>query len=180
MAFCKLQFDSHKVTGKVRRATYKTLWGTASLIARGAKASIKKTKIGNYAKPGKAPHTRGGRHSLKEAIRYFVNENKGYAVIGPDANVVGVTGYFHEFGGRQIKGRRRKYKVGGGGPIDVRAGGIIFTKLKTERQARRATRLDLMLWPTVIKERVYPQRPFMRPALEKKRGKILPIFRASM
>ena len=179
-----------------KKATYGTLKGAASLLARSMKASIRKTKKRPSA-PGSPPHTRGGRHSLKSAIRYDVDYSKGIAVIGPDYYVVGRTGYFHEFGGVQLKGRRRTYKVGKVGPVALRPGyhtplktirkpipggdNIVFTRLKTDRQAAWAQRLDKVLWPDVEqKKRTYPKRPFAAPTLAAKADKLAPIYKAEL
>jgi hypothetical protein len=185
-----------RISRASKKATYGTLKGAAQLLARTMRGSIRKTKKRPSA-PGSPPHTRGGRHSLKSAIRYDVDYSKGIAVIGPDYYVVGKTGYFHEFGGTQIKGKRRTYKVGKVGPVALRPGyqtplkslraripggdNIVFTRLKTERQAAWAQRLDKVLWPDIEqKKRVYPKRPFAAPALAAKADKLAPLYKAEL
>lgn len=192
----RTQFNPRAITSRVKKATYKTLEGTASLLRRAAAASIRVTNPGKTARPGRPPHSRGRSHSLKTSIRYYVDQPRNLAVIGPDANITSLTGHYHEFGGAQIRGRRRTYSIGKVGPVAIRPGytsplgtlrkripgseGIVWARLKTQEAVDRARRLDLLLFPNVVKKRNYPQRPFMAPALARKQSKFMQLFKAQM
>ncbi|HOG51984.1 MAG TPA: hypothetical protein PKY10_15455 [Lentisphaeria bacterium] len=138
-------------------------------VRKAARKEVKRSR--QYSQPGTPPHTRRGQ--LRRSILYGVENDKALAVIGPAANLISDIASYHEYGGIQIRRRKRKiYKIGSAGPIDIRSGssglgGVVFTKLKNERQVVRATRLDRQLWPdgTLVKKQKYPQRPLMGPTL---------------
>ena len=138
-------------------------------VRKAARKAVRRSR--QYSQPGTAPHTRRGQ--LRRSILYGVENDKALAVIGPAANLISDIASYHEFGGIQVRRRKRKiYKIGGAGPIDIRSGssrlgGVLFTKLKTQRQVLRATQLDQQIWPDgkLVKKQKYPQRPLMGPTL---------------
>lgn len=201
-AKAKISFDQKGFAKKAWRRMTPPLQRGASMIARSAKASIKKSGK-KHSRPGQPPYTRGKSHSLKKSIMYHVDKAVGQAIIGPSGYKTGLTGHFHEFGGVQrIKGRRNSYVHDGAGPLDVRDGyvnpskskhpllrgvkfsrrnaiqGVVFGKLKTSKQVRRAQYIDKLLWPDAEKwrRRIYPQRRFMWPAVQKNRISITKLF----
>jgi hypothetical protein len=95
-AKCKVNWYGKKVEKKANTATFKTLGHTAATIRMYARQSIRKSK--NPSKPGKPPHTKNRR--LKDAILYYVDYRKFYAVIGPTKKAVGLSGKAHEIGGK--------------------------------------------------------------------------------
>ena len=72
-----------------------------------------------------------------------------------------------EYGGRVARRknpRRRIRKIGDGGEVAVRGGKVIYAKLRTPEQVRRANRLNAQLygpWRVTYRQAA---RPFMRPA----------------
>ena len=140
-------------------------------VRKAARRAVKRSK--QYSRPGSPPHTRKGQ--LRRAILYGVDNNQALAVVGPAAHLISDIARYHEYGGLQVRKRKRKmYQVGGAGPLDLRTGknskgGVVFAKLKNERQVARATRLDRQIWPdgTLVKKQKYPQRPLMGPTLIK-------------
>lgn len=77
------------------RATFRNVGHAAATIRRDAIESIIVSPVAS--RPGTPPHTR--RRQLKRAIRFDSNKERGEAVIGPQASMVGESGSAHEFGG---------------------------------------------------------------------------------
>lgn len=77
------------------RATFRNVGHAAATIRRDAIESIIVSQAAS--RPGTPPHTR--RRQLKRAIRFDNNKDRGEAVIGPQASIVGEAGSAHEFGG---------------------------------------------------------------------------------
>jgi hypothetical protein len=190
----KAKLNAKTLARKAWRSTASPLQQAASMVARSAKASIKVTQQ-DAAPTDQAPHTRGKGKSLKKAIRYHVDKQAGQALIGPAASGTGITGHYHEFGGVQmLRGKRRRYKLGGIGPIDERqdyetpqgklrarvpgAENIAFARLKTPRMVMRAYLLDREIWGDVEtpSPRIYPKRPFMWPAVIKNQQQLIKLF----
>lgn len=198
-ASTKINMNAAYLARKAKWAMASPLQKSASLIARSAKASIKKSAK-KYSAPGQPPHTRGGPRSLKKSIMYHVDKTAGHAIAGPSGFVTGLTGHYHEFGGVQaLKGKRKHYKLGGVGPVTKRAGyttpkrkytrsrrwysaGIVFARLKTPKMVMRARALDHRYWPDAekMRKRIYKQRSFMWPAVEKNRLDIIKLFEDSI
>ena len=165
--------ESHRLIGIGKEAGARGLRKAAFETRKAMRRSIRKSKA--WSAKGQPPHTRRG--ALRNAILYDVDTGKGIAVVGPAAHLFSNVASFHEHGGVQLKkGKRRVYAPGKSGPIDLRGGdksyikqGIVFAKLKTEAQARRARDIDLIAWPDTgrPKARHYPKRPFAGPALER-------------
>ena len=195
----KINMNTAALTRKAKWAMASPLQKAASLITRSAKGSIKKSAK-KYSVPGQPPYTRGGPRSLKKSIMYHVDKTAGQAIAGPSGFVTGLTGHYHEFGGVQaLKGKRKHYKLGGVGPVTKRAGyttprgkrsgsrlldsaGIVFAPLKTPKMVMRARALDHRYWPDAdkLRRRIYKQRRFMWPAVEKNRHGIIKLFSNSV
>lgn len=98
---------------RLKKNSVHSIKGVAYTLMVLAKASIVRTKKGKWgaSSPGSPPHTRGiPRKSLKAAIYYDVDKQKGSAVIGPRHSFVAAVGELHEKGGtRRGKRGSRKY-----------------------------------------------------------------------
>jgi len=195
----KVQMTPRAVTARARWAAASPLQKAASMIARSAKASIRKSER-KTSLPGEAPRTRGKKRSLKKSIMYHVDRQAGSAIIGPAAHVSGLTGHYHEAGGVQyIKGRRRSYKIGSYGPLRFKEGyitprrklknsslpvieGVGFGKIKTPAARLRAQLIDRKAFPDVEKPRPrrYKQRPYMLPAVHKNQQTLIKMFANSI
>ena len=181
--------DSKKVVQRTKAATIKSLGRAAAYIRGIARRSISSRKAKNPkpSLPGKPPKSPTGR--LKNAIFFNVDNQAGSAVIGPTLSVVGRIGQTHEFGGteppKNRRGRRGRFdlRIGGYGPLRVARRKIAGVgRLATEAQVMRARDIAaaLDLPPSVTgaptdRQRVYPARPFMGPALTRSRER-LPDF----
>ena len=179
----RTQFDKTKLKKKVETATFKSLRHAGGAIGKTARFSIRRRK--KPSKPGSPPHTQTGM--LKRVIRYEVASNKTEVAIGPVNEIAGRIWNLHEFGGTATKRRKLKphrFKVGEHGPIRVKHQGIKTSfariRLQTSAQASRATRLveEENERRGDNKPRHYPNRPFMKPALETNRSR-LPSFWAN-
>lgn len=165
---------------RMRKVGYRMMRKAQSLIREQANRD-------KASRPGRPPYSHG---YFKKSILYGVEDAGRTVVIGPGyfkGNPLTNVGRLHEFGGTKvIKGRRRKYAVGKVGPVDLRSGyvtpppkdggriarpeaGVVFAKLKTEQQVRRATALDKAHWPDAdaAKTRKYKPRPYMAVALSR-------------
>ncbi len=198
-ASTKINMNTASLARKAKWAMASPLQKAASLITRSAKGSIKKSAK-KYSAPGQPPYTRGGQRSLKKSIMYHVDKVAGQAIAGPAGFVTGLTGHYHEFGGVQaLKGKRKHYQLGGIGPITKRSGyttprgnrtgssrpsdaGIVFAPLKTPKMVMRARALDHRYWPDAekLRRRIYKQRPFMWPAVQKNHLGIIKLFSNSI
>ena len=95
---------SKNVIKAVDKAAYKNFGHAAASISKYAKASLIRVAAPVPSAPGRPPHTHKGVY-LRRAIRWRrLDGNKG-AVIGPQANFVGLAGAVHEHG-RRYKGAR--------------------------------------------------------------------------
>lgn len=196
----KFTMDAKGLEKRARWGMHSPLQKAASLIARSAKASIKKNTK-KHAPAGSPPYTRGQGRSLKKAIMYDVDKSAGQAIIGPSGYATGMTGHFHEFGGVQVlKGKRKHYQLGGTGPVARRSGyttpnakktragtipqatGVVFARLKTPKMVFRARYLDQLIWPSAdnLRRRIYKRRTFMWPAVEKNRFNLIKLFSNSV
>lgn len=93
---------------RLKKNAIHSIKGVAFTLMVLAKASIVRTKKGKWgaSRPGQPPHTRGiPRKSLKSAIYYDVDKQRGSAVIGPRHSFVAAVGELHEKGGRR-RGKR--------------------------------------------------------------------------
>ena len=192
------RIDRGRWNRTVKRAGYGGLRGAAAYIRKVARNSVKAR--GNYNKsslPGTPPHTHGSFRYFKNSIAFSVDGNTAY--IGPAAlpgkqRAIKNMGAIHEFGGefQPSTGRRKRvatdWNTAKAGPVDVRHGVIVFGKLKTDRQRRRAWKIAksgatfpkgkeadgktgklLNLETAAQKGKMfhYPARPTMGPALKK-------------
>lgn len=171
----KIRFRSHTNFNAVKIAMEKgneaALRSSGAYLRKVARNSIKISE--QSSAPGQIPHSRRGR--LKNAILFAVSPGKTSVIIGPTAASVGKTGYYHEFGGVQIKkSKRRQYRVGKPGPIKIDGNKVQWAILRNDKMLARAIDLDRAAWSdsSLVKQRRYPQRPLMRPALDKSLGRL--------
>lgn len=179
----RTQFHKGKLKKKLETATFTSMRHAGGAIGKTARFSIRRRK--KPSRPGSPPHTQTGM--LKRVIRYEVNSSKTGVAIGPVNEIAGRIWNLHEFGGTATKRRKLKphrFKVGEYGPIRVKQHGLKATfariRLQTSAQANRATRLieEENKRRGDNKPRVYPKRPFMKPALDANRAR-LPAFWAN-
>jgi hypothetical protein len=86
---------SASVAEASQKKAFRSLTHAAAAIRLTARRSIRRRQTASA--PGTPPSTRAGR--LREAVAYWVDRQRGVAVIGPRASVVGLAGQAHEFGG---------------------------------------------------------------------------------
>lgn len=156
------------------------------------------------SEPGNPPHTSQKTSGLKNAI-YFKVEGNVRVVVGPTQSRIGLIGHTHEFGGTE--GPKRppakynanwKLQIGGHGPIRIIGGSKVaeHTKLTTEKQVERAKkRAYLVLVMAGVhnaeklaryygsgssKQRRYPARPFMGPALDRAKDRLSQLWNNSV
>ena len=84
-----------RILADARFASIRSLADAGAFVMRLARATIIKSK--KASPPGQPPRTRRG--AMRRAIRYEVENSRQVAVIGPSAEVVGISGIAHEFGG---------------------------------------------------------------------------------
>ena len=172
-----MRLDQAKLKRKASQATFRSLGHAGGAIRLTARRSIRRRK--KPSGPGQPPHTQTGR--LKRSIRYEVSGDQ--VVIGPVNELAGRIWNLHEFGGRTRRRRRRRSRqqarIGGYGPIRVRARGVVTSfariQLTTAAQVARSQKLIDEETQRRGASRKYPPRPFMGPALEKSRSR-LPKF----
>jgi len=78
------------------RARRRYLYRAAAYVRTTARRSIRRRK--SPSAPNSPPSTRTGR--LKKAIRFYVDQARGLALVGPSVDVVGPAGAEHEHGGQ--------------------------------------------------------------------------------
>lgn len=179
----KIVDETAKVARLARAASITSLGAAGAYIRGIAKKSIKVSP--ESSAPGHQPHTRAGK--LKNAIVFAVEKQQQDVVIGPNASAVGQIGSSHEFGGTEgpkPKGKSRfKLEIGGYGPIRNAGGKLVVIRLQTDAQLAQAIAVVKTLPPKLagggaMKNRKYPARPFMGPALNISKAR-LPAFWAN-
>ncbi|MGN0871335.1 MAG: hypothetical protein ACI4UV_09120 [Victivallales bacterium] len=194
----KIVWTPEPLKRAVRRGNTAALRRSAAYLRKVAQNRIKSRK--NYdtaAAPGGSPHTHGNGKFFKNSILFAVEGNAAY--IGPAAfpGVGGrrqIIGAIHEFGGtvKPAVGNGRKRKAADwnnakAGPVRIEKGVLIFGRLNSRRQRKRAARLaasgaklkaknakqrksaKLMRLEMAEKKGTpfhYPARPTMGPALK--------------
>lgn len=175
------EFD--KVIRAAERANDWALRRAGAYVRGIAQRSIGKSK--SSSPPGKPPKTRKGM--LKRAILFAVDKKGVNVVIGPSSTIIGKIGSTHEFGGtepakkakdgstdasgRPIKVPGTNWRIGPGGfgPIETLGGkSFRYAHLFTMKQVRRSQRIameNVDALKFLGKQRKYPRRAFMRPAL---------------
>jgi len=129
----------------------------------------------NSSAPGTPPyqHTPKDKRGLKESILFAVQENDT-VIIGPAESAIGRIGHTHEFGGSEpaVQGHiikeNWKLVVGGHGPIRMVGDHPVVAHLRTVGQVERASEIGQTVkarWTQTKRDRTYPPRPFMAPAL---------------
>jgi hypothetical protein len=183
-------FDRQKLIGQMSKAQRRALNRAGATIRTIAKRSMRPRKLGIASAPGQPPHrhrNKGGKgvsEGLYKSILYGYDAATESVVIGPSSTWgPGVHRLMetHEFGGAERKknARRRIRKVGVSG--EVRIGktrssktakntlrgnvNVTYAKIRTQRQATLANRINAELYGPTILHSVYPPRPTMGPAL---------------
>lgn len=183
-------FDRQKLIGQMSKAQRRALNRAGATIRTIAKRSMRPRKLGIASAPGQPPHrhrNKGGKgvsEGLYKSILYGYDSATESVVIGPSStwgpNVHRLM-ETHEFGGSERKknARRRIRKVGGSGELRIgktRSSKTVkntlrgnvhvtYAKIRTQRQATLANRINTELYGPTILHSVYPPRPTMGPAL---------------
>lgn len=95
----KIKNEIDKVKKAVNNATYVSIQQCAASIRLIAKRSMKRNK--GKSSPGNPPNTHTKR--LPNAIIYFADKQRMYAIVGPSYDIAGTSGKAHEFGGKYKK-----------------------------------------------------------------------------
>ncbi len=197
----------------VRRGNASALRQSAAYLRKVARNRVKARKsYDTAAAPGASPHTHGQGKFFKNSIVFAVEGNAAY--IGPAAfpGMDGrrqIIGAIHEFGGkvkpsvgRKRRGTATDWNTAKAGPVKIKDGVLVFGKLKTGKQRRRAARLaqsgaempsaknakqrkaaKLMRLELAAKKGKpfrYPARPTMGPALNAAKPHIAKFWESSV
>lgn len=148
----KSKFDAKKVAEGVRKGSIRALRSAGAYTMTVARNSIKKKKNPNIASaPGTAPYTHGENKTFRKSTLFGVNEKEESVVIGPAAlggnPRLAQLGALHEFGGTRPNKQPEKripgdWNTAKSGPIRVERGVFVFAKLLTDRQRKRAWRIE--------------------------------------
>lgn len=177
----------------------KALGASGAYIRKVARSSIRRRKdvrdpkTGRISRPGSPagspPFTYTGH--LKKVIRFAVNRRELSVRMGP------VNEYAETIWDRLEKGgtfrdrpkkhlRRRSFAMGDFGPIksDGYGGKVRHIRLQTAAQVRRANEMadqvNAQRDAEASKDRKFPPRPFMGPALAKSAGKVSSFWAGSI
>jgi hypothetical protein len=177
-------FDRVIVETEVERIEFEGLKRNALYLRRAARNSIRRRK--SPSKPGQSP--RSVRGDLKRGIQAHYERGLGQAVVGPVRFDWG-TGAPNtlEFGGDSVIDNSVVRKVGDGGEIRVVGRGgkevrpgvrVVYSRIRTQAQADRATRINREIFgPRRI---TVKERPFMAPSLERSLPKLAPMWSMSV
>ncbi len=183
-------FDSSKVKAAVDKATRANLSKGGAFIRRRARQSmrsttsqeqqqkdiaegkrkrLRKTKASPQGTPPRA--VRPGQ-KIKKFLFFKWDPGTRSVVIGPERLARGSNPRaprLHEKGGRARRRNplRRIRKLGGGGEIRVANNQATYTLMRTQAQVDRANRINEDLFGPMTLNAMYPERPFMGPALQK-------------
>lgn len=191
-------FDKQKYQREIKRIGGGGIRGAAAYLRKVARSRIKWRKNNNTSSPaGSSPNTHGNLRFFKNSIVFSVEGNTAY--VGPAAlpgkhGAVKNLGAIHEFGGMfpPVVGTRkraaRNWDTAKTGPVDIRAGEMVFIKLRSKRQRERAWEIEkeyatkqggnrrerelkkLMLLKAAERSGklfCYPARPTMGPSLQR-------------
>ncbi|MGN0872654.1 MAG: hypothetical protein ACI4UV_15820 [Victivallales bacterium] len=135
-----------------RRGNTAALRRSSAYIRKVARNRIKKRK--NYdtaSKPGQSPYTHGEGRFFKNSIVFSVEGNTAYigpAVFPGSDSRRQIIGAIHEFGGtvKPVVGSKSTKKTtdwnsATAGPIRIKKGVMVFGKLKSKKQRKRAARI---------------------------------------
>lgn len=177
----RTEINIDRVVKRVRKGAREGLKSIGAYTRKTARNMVRnKTKSNPKSLPGQVPLTANQKNRNLRSAVIFALERNDTVLIGPSANVISRTQYYHEFGQPQtLRGKRKDYKIGWSGPIRP---GPVFAKLKTQRQVERAKRLDKIIWPDgrITKTRRYPKRPLMGPTLARVSPHITRIWNAAI
>jgi hypothetical protein len=177
-------FDRVIVETEVERIEFEGLKRNALYLRRAARNSIRRRK--SPSQPGQPP--RSVRGDLKRGIQAHYERGLGEAVVGPVKFDWGTNApNTLEFGGDSVIDRSVVRKVGDGGEIRVVSVGgkevrpgvrVVYSKIRTQAQADRATRINREIFgPRRI---TIKERPFMAPSLQRSLPKLAPMWSMSV
>jgi len=165
------------VARRMLKKASRSLARAGAYVRKVAKNSIKRAP--GPSRPGEPPHTHSG--VLKRSILWAAEDDRKSVYVGPSFMDMGVIGGLHERGGRNLSPKKpRVYKMGNLGPIreDPGAqtvGDLPHARLKTSDMVRKANELSEKYTKSNANAK-YPPRPFIGPALEKSRDRIMQFF----
>lgn len=152
-------FDASVITALYKAGAY-----YRSAIQR----SMRWTTIGKRYKPsqpGQPPKAIRGRGQLRRFTIYEVNAAKRTVDIGPKKLGKGFVPVLHELGGTVP---RHRVKMGQKAQIDTRKGRPVIIRIKTQKQAARATGM--------LRLARYPARPYVSTAVKEHGAKVNSLF----
>lgn len=152
-------FDASVITALYKAGAY-----YRSAIQR----SMRWATIGKRYKPsqpGQSPKAIRGRGQLRRFIIYKVDAAKRTVEIGPKKLGKGFVPVLHELGGTV---RRHRVKMGQKAQIDTRKRRPVIIRIKTQKQAARATEL--------LRPARYPARPYVATAVKEHGAKVNSLF----
>ncbi len=139
----------------------------------------KRVRAYKPSRAGQPPRAVKPNPLIRNRLFFAYDSQKRSVVAGPERIARG-TGVpeLHEHGGRRRlrNPRRRLRKVGDGAEIRIPGGFPIYTRIRTRAQARRANRLNRLLYGPLWKHHTYPGRPYMQPAMQTR----LPVLRREL
>lgn len=153
-------FDRPKVRRAMDAGTHRALSKAGAFIRTRARSSMR-TRKGASA-PGRPPHAHFG--SLKRLLFFAYDRDRKSVVVGPVKYRKGVAPALNEYGGK-IRVRNHMIRIPAKQKGKKRAKGVRFARGAGSKVIRVTGLLR------------YPQRPFMRPALEAEMQNIPPAFR---
>ncbi len=187
-------FNRAKVMAAVEEGQRVALMRGGAIVRRVAQFSMRYRK--SASQPGTPPSARSGSEGslLRKFLFFAYDEPSRGVVVGPVklGNRRSLPS-LHEHGGVLSLVHREPKNVGESGPIriveegfwdfgpatrfikgDPRQRQVVYGKLTSAAQVERANRLQEEMY--AHGDRRYPPRPYMRPALERSRERILKVW----
>ncbi len=186
-------FNREKVKKAMDEATHFALLSSGAWVRSVARRSMRYRK--SPSRPGEPPSARQGpARSLLRRMLYFAYDAQGDEVVAGPVKLGQESGVpnLHEFGGIQGVIQRGKLRVGMTAAIrivkgrrieigphikaahkDTKGRRVVYAKLKTPGQVEQAHKVEDELYG--FRDRRFPKRPYMRPALLQSADKI-PTF----
>ena len=144
MSTVRYKFDGAAVAEGVRKGSLTALRRAGAYTRKVAQNLIKVRRNRDLAsKSGTPPFAHGAGKNLKKSILFGVDKADRSVVIGPSAKL----GALHEFGGmaenrQPAKSSGTDWNTAKAGPVRVAKGVIVFGKLRTAAQRKRAWRIE--------------------------------------
>ncbi len=157
-----------KASRALNKAVESALYKAGAYYRSAIQRSMRWATIGKRYKPsqpGQSPKAIRGRGQLRRFITYEVNAAKRTVEIGPKKLGKGFVPVLHELGGTV---QRHRVKMGQKAQIDTRKGRPVIIRIKTQKQAARATGL--------LRPARYPARPYVSTAVKEHGAKVNSLF----